>query len=190
VFNANDLLALLDARPFVPFRFVMNDGTEVAVKSRRLVMPGRQCALNTPDWRVGLMSDNWYYAKNGQRFGPFRFDQIRQLAASGVLHANDMLMNEAAGQWVSAQAVAGLFTALGVPPVSTSDASAAPEAPAPRTEPFEAARSVPPQTPRRLGRGSSSVPWESRRSFRYPSGGLMKALASRSWSRPGSSGSS
>jgi hypothetical protein len=44
MFNANNLLSLLKARPFVPFRFVMSDGGTVEVKSPEFVWPGRQFA--------------------------------------------------------------------------------------------------------------------------------------------------
>ena len=61
MFNANELLALLNARPFLPFRFVMRDGTEVEVNSRRLVMPGRQFALiGLPDPAAPDDLVDWY----------------------------------------------------------------------------------------------------------------------------------
>jgi hypothetical protein len=45
----NDLRALLNARPFVPFRLWLRDGAFVDVKSREVVLPGRHFAL------VGLL---------------------------------------------------------------------------------------------------------------------------------------
>jgi hypothetical protein len=61
MFNANDLLPLLKARPFVPFRFVMSDGNRVDVKRHELVMPGRQYALiGLPDPTAPETLIEWY----------------------------------------------------------------------------------------------------------------------------------
>src|SRR4051812_35503936 len=45
MFTLNDMQALLNARPFVPFRLWLTDGGHVDVKSRELVMPGKRFAL-------------------------------------------------------------------------------------------------------------------------------------------------
>jgi hypothetical protein len=52
MFTANDLRALLNARPFVPFRLVLSDGGAVDVRSQEVVTVGRHCAL------VGLLDPN------------------------------------------------------------------------------------------------------------------------------------
>jgi hypothetical protein len=49
MFTLNDLRALLNAQPFIPFRLWMSDGGSVEVKSREQVMPLRHFAL------VGLL---------------------------------------------------------------------------------------------------------------------------------------
>jgi hypothetical protein len=101
-----------------------------------------------------------YYAKNGKRCGRLQFEQIRRFVDSGVLQADDMLVNEATGQSVSAQSVAGLFTALDAPSVLMSDVSAEPliQAPPRRTEPFKAALPLPPQgRPSRSTRGFENI---------------------------------
>ena len=41
MFNSTAMLALLNARPFAPFRFHMSDGGVVEVPSREMVLPGR-----------------------------------------------------------------------------------------------------------------------------------------------------
>ena len=56
----------------------------------------------------GSKTDGWYFARNGQRFGPFAFEQFRQMAASGLLSAEDMVQSDG-GCWVSARLVGGLF---------------------------------------------------------------------------------
>lgn len=55
------------------------------------------------------MAEGWYYVKNGQQCGPFTFDQFRQMASSGLLAPNDMVLSESTQHWVSARAVASLF---------------------------------------------------------------------------------
>ncbi|QDU19366.1 hypothetical protein [Urbifossiella limnaea] len=45
MFNGNAMLALLDARPFTPFRFHLSDGGTVDVPSREMVMPGKTFAV-------------------------------------------------------------------------------------------------------------------------------------------------
>ena len=45
MFNAAQMLELLDARPFVPFRLVLSDGGSVEVRSREFVLPARQFAV-------------------------------------------------------------------------------------------------------------------------------------------------
>ncbi len=49
MFTANDLLGLLTARPFVPFRLVLSDGGSVDVRSPEVVTAGRWFAV------VGLL---------------------------------------------------------------------------------------------------------------------------------------
>src|SRR5882672_4822592 len=45
MFTLNDMLALLNARPFTPFRLYMSDGSTVTIPSRELVFPGRRLAV-------------------------------------------------------------------------------------------------------------------------------------------------
>jgi hypothetical protein len=52
MFTLNSMLALLNAQPFVPFRFHMSDGGTVDVPSRELVMAGRTFAV------VGILDPN------------------------------------------------------------------------------------------------------------------------------------
>jgi hypothetical protein len=52
MFTLDDLRALLNAQPFVPFRLWLSDGGSVDVRSRELVFPGRRFAI------IGLLEDN------------------------------------------------------------------------------------------------------------------------------------
>jgi hypothetical protein len=61
MFNANNLLSLVKARPFVPFRFVMSDGGIVEVKSPEFIWPGRQYAtIALPDPKAPDTLIDWY----------------------------------------------------------------------------------------------------------------------------------
>jgi hypothetical protein len=57
----------------------------------------------------------WYYAVGGQRQGPVGFEQLRQLAFSGQIGANDLVWCEGMADWQAAHTVAG----LGQPRVAT-----------------------------------------------------------------------
>jgi hypothetical protein len=52
MFTANDLLTLLNERPFVPFRLILSDGGSVEVRSPEVVSVGRRFAV------VGLLDPN------------------------------------------------------------------------------------------------------------------------------------
>lgn len=61
MFTVNDLRNLLNAQPFVPFRLILCDGGTVEVRSREVVMPGRDFAfigLLDPD-AVDTVFDRW-----------------------------------------------------------------------------------------------------------------------------------
>ncbi len=52
MFTADNLRALLQAKPFVPFRLLRSDGGSIEVRSSEQVLPGRQYAM------VGLLDPN------------------------------------------------------------------------------------------------------------------------------------
>ena len=50
MFTHADMQALLSARPFVPFRLHLTDGTTVDLRHRELAVPGRRAAwIGIPD---------------------------------------------------------------------------------------------------------------------------------------------
>jgi hypothetical protein len=51
----------------------------------------------------------WYYARQGQRYGPYSPEQLRDMARAGRLLPEDLVVHEGAGQWVQARTVPGLF---------------------------------------------------------------------------------
>jgi hypothetical protein len=66
MFTSNAMLALLNARPFAPFRLHMSDGGTVVVPSREMVIPGRNFAVvgildpNSSDTLADLWTTVWY----------------------------------------------------------------------------------------------------------------------------------
>jgi hypothetical protein len=71
------------------------------------------------------MAEDWYYARGGRRYGPFDFDQLRQMSESGMLSPVDMVKSGPAGEWVSARDVTGLAP---IAPPASSDAATEPPA--------------------------------------------------------------
>jgi hypothetical protein len=53
--------------------------------------------------------DEWYYTKNNQQMGPVSWDELKQLADSGVLKPSDMVWKEGLVNWVKAEKREGLF---------------------------------------------------------------------------------
>lgn len=61
MFTASDMVALLNAKPFTPFRLHLSDGGEVTVRTPEVVSPGRRMAivgLLDPDQNDSLF-DRW-----------------------------------------------------------------------------------------------------------------------------------
>ena len=58
------------------------------------------------------MSGQWYYTKNGQKFGPITDADLKQMASSGALQPNDSIWKEGMSDWKLASNFKDLF-ALG-----------------------------------------------------------------------------
>ena len=52
----------------------------------------------------------WYYTTNNQQMGPVSWDELRQLASTGLLHPNDMVWKEGMSEWLKANKKDGLFS--------------------------------------------------------------------------------
>src|SRR5262245_34615342 len=57
----------------------------------------------------------WYYTTNNQQMGPVSWDELRQLASSGLLHPTDMVWKEGMADWVKATRTDGLFSERAAP---------------------------------------------------------------------------
>jgi hypothetical protein len=55
----------------------------------------------------------WYYSRGGQQQGPVDTAQLKQLAASGELTANDLVWTDTMTNWAPANTVKGLFPSEG-----------------------------------------------------------------------------
>lgn len=55
------------------------------------------------------MAAEWYYTTNKQQMGPVSWDELRELAESGILKAHDMVWSEGMDEWVKAINQKGLF---------------------------------------------------------------------------------
>jgi len=55
------------------------------------------------------MAEQWYYTRQGRRFGPFSLEQARQLAQAGQLQQSDLVWTEGMAEWTPASRFAQLF---------------------------------------------------------------------------------
>jgi hypothetical protein len=56
------------------------------------------------------MESNWFFTRNGKDcLGPFSSQQLRQLAANGLLLPSDLVLREGEQKWVKASSIPGLF---------------------------------------------------------------------------------
>jgi hypothetical protein len=55
------------------------------------------------------MASAWFYARNGNRFGPLTSQQIRELACTGKISPEDLLWKEGMREWQKAGDARGLF---------------------------------------------------------------------------------
>jgi hypothetical protein len=60
------------------------------------------------------MAADWFYTKDGTRFGPIDAAKLKQLADSGVIRPDDLVWKQGVKQWAKAAAVKGLFDAQAV----------------------------------------------------------------------------
>jgi len=69
-------------------------------------------------------ADSWYYGDGEQRQGPVSTDELRQLASTGRLRADDLVWKRGMAEWMPAAEVEGLFVARQEPPARAAVVSA------------------------------------------------------------------
>ena len=101
-----------------------------------------------------MAPSDWYYAKGNRQLGPVSSTELKQLAESGQLVAEDLVWREGMVEWIAAAKVKGLFDApveepsrVESPPVQSQPAGAAssgfapsppePQSHGPRRHPFD-----------------------------------------------------
>jgi hypothetical protein len=57
----------------------------------------------------------WYYTTNNQQMGPVSWDELRQLASTGLLQPGDMVWKEGMVDWIKASRTEGLFSERDAP---------------------------------------------------------------------------
>ena len=62
------------------------------------------------------MEAEYYYSREGERFGPVPGEQLKQLAATGQLEPHDLVWKQGMANWVEAARVKGLFPSVPQPP--------------------------------------------------------------------------
>ena len=77
------------------------------------------------------MANQWYYAQNGQQFGPAPGEQLRNMLSSGALRPSDLVWSEGMPAWTPASQVPALMPA----PALNPPAPAYVQPPAPRPAP-------------------------------------------------------
>jgi TM2 domain-containing membrane protein YozV len=58
---------------------------------------------------MGSNLDQWFYAQHGNQYGPVAWSELRQIADSGQLQANDLVWSQGMGNWAPAHIVEGLI---------------------------------------------------------------------------------
>jgi hypothetical protein len=76
-----------------------------------------------------MMEAEYYYSREGERFGPVPGDQLKQLAASGQLEPHDLVWKQGMANWVEAARVKGLFPNSPQPPEVGATSAAPPPPP-------------------------------------------------------------
>ncbi len=81
------------------------------------------------------MSNQWYFARDGEEFGPFTAAQLKGLAASGRLRPHDTVWTDGADKRVPAVKVKHLFAAPAAPAAPGPSPGHAPASEAPAESP-------------------------------------------------------
>jgi uncharacterized RDD family membrane protein YckC len=67
-----------------------------------------------------MSSDNWYYARDGQQFGPVTSAALQEMAGKSQLAREDLVWSEGMDRWVAAGTRADLFGPVGAEPTSAA----------------------------------------------------------------------
>lgn len=107
------------------------------------------------------MATEYYYARDGQRFGPVSGKQLRELATTGQLQPADLIWSPEKNEWLPAAKIKALFAAAAPP----SQAATVAAAPASTVSPLQ-----PGSNPMPVSRGASA-----------PFGNIVAGIDMRRW---------
>lgn len=62
------------------------------------------------------MSDQWFFAQNGQQRGPVSLDALKQMCATGQVRPSDLVWSEGMPTWQPAGKISGLIAPGSIPP--------------------------------------------------------------------------
>lgn len=63
------------------------------------------------------MSQEWYYARGGQRLGPLAAENLKELAVSGRLQGDDLVWTAGMAEWAEARRIDWLSDVPAPPPI-------------------------------------------------------------------------
>lgn len=66
--------------------------------------------MNNPSGSSPSQTKVWYHAKDGQSQGPYTVEELKELAASGIIQADSLVWKEGLQNWIPAAEIKGLFT--------------------------------------------------------------------------------
>jgi hypothetical protein len=66
------------------------------------------------------MAEKWYLFKGGRQIGPLNFNELEQMASAKEFVATDLVISDQMKEWVKADTVSGLFSAMVYAPPSVS----------------------------------------------------------------------
>ena len=89
----------------------------------------------------------WFYARDGVRFGPVPADELERLAPSNTLRPHDLVWRDGKPQWLPAQEATTLFGSITAPPPLPPQSPYAP----PGVYPVPASYAQPYAPPKSLG---------------------------------------
>jgi hypothetical protein len=64
------------------------------------------------------MAEKWYLFKGGRQIGPLNFNELEQMARAKEFDATDLVISDQMKEWVKADTVSGLFSAMVYAPPS------------------------------------------------------------------------
>jgi len=55
------------------------------------------------------MSSQWHFSRGTEKYGPFSWDEMLEFARKGRIVSDDLVYNDAGGEWLKADHISGLF---------------------------------------------------------------------------------